>query len=214
MPKRTSLPSMLPPAAARSPSDRRRATRAPGCRPAPAHAASTSERHEEHDHRDEQRPALPRDPDHLAEREAQRRRDQQDREHSRKFDSGVGFSNGCAEFTLKKPPPLVPSCLIAICDAAGPSAMRLLGRPRLPSASVVGLRAAAPSRSRRRSAPRPARRGRARARSTAAAGCRASIRVRSTQKLPIVVGVLAREAADQRDQHRHAGRRRHEVLHA
>ena len=42
---------------------------------------------------------------------------------SRKFESGVGFSNGCAEFALKNPPPFVPSCLIAICDATGPSAM-------------------------------------------------------------------------------------------
>ncbi len=42
---------------------------------------------------------------------------------SRKFDSGVGFSNGWALLTLKKPPPLVPSCLIAICDAAGPTAI-------------------------------------------------------------------------------------------
>src|SRR5690242_18550639 len=39
---------------------------------------------------------------------------------SKKFESGVAFSNGWAEFTLKKPPPLVPSCLIAICEAAGP----------------------------------------------------------------------------------------------
>ncbi|MCY1251484.1 hypothetical protein D9M72_652530 [compost metagenome] len=35
----------------------------------------------------------------------------------------VGFSNGCAELTPKKPPPLVPSCLIAIWLAAGPSGM-------------------------------------------------------------------------------------------
>jgi len=35
----------------------------------------------------------------------------------------VGFSNGWAEFTPKKPPPLVPSCLMAICAAAGPRAM-------------------------------------------------------------------------------------------
>ncbi|MNG22872.1 hypothetical protein D3C84_1074120 [compost metagenome] len=35
----------------------------------------------------------------------------------------VGFSNGCAEFTPKKPPPLVPSCLMAIWLAAGPSGM-------------------------------------------------------------------------------------------
>ncbi len=41
---------------------------------------------------------------------------------SRKLENGVGFSNGCAELTLKYPPPLVPSCLIAICDAAGPTA--------------------------------------------------------------------------------------------
>jgi len=42
---------------------------------------------------------------------------------SRKFDHGVGFSKGCAELTLKKPPLLVLSCLIAICDAVGPTAI-------------------------------------------------------------------------------------------
>ena len=36
--------------------------------------------------------------------------------------SAVGFSNGCAEFALKKPPPLVPSILIASWLATGPSA--------------------------------------------------------------------------------------------
>ena len=41
---------------------------------------------------------------------------------STKLENAVGFSNGKAELTLKKPPPLVPSCLIAICDAAGPRA--------------------------------------------------------------------------------------------
>ena len=41
---------------------------------------------------------------------------------STKFANVVGFSNGIALFTLKKPPPFVPSCLIAICEAAGPSA--------------------------------------------------------------------------------------------
>ena len=40
-----------------------------------------------------------------------------------KLVSGVGFSNGCAEFALKKPPPLVPSILIASCEATGPCAM-------------------------------------------------------------------------------------------
>ena len=32
---------------------------------------------------------------------------------------GVGFSKGCAELAPKNPPPFVPSCLMAICDAAG-----------------------------------------------------------------------------------------------
>ena len=32
----------------------------------------------------------------------------------------VGFSNGCAELALKKPPPLVPSSLIASWEATGP----------------------------------------------------------------------------------------------
>jgi hypothetical protein len=37
--------------------------------------------------------------------------------------TGVGFSSGWAELTPKKPPPLVPSCLIATWEAAGPRAM-------------------------------------------------------------------------------------------
>src|SRR5215510_5510577 len=37
-----------------------------------------------------------------------------------KFDSAVGFSKGCAALALKKPPPLVPSILIATCEATGP----------------------------------------------------------------------------------------------
>ncbi|MNC78601.1 hypothetical protein D3C75_1308460 [compost metagenome] len=32
----------------------------------------------------------------------------------------VGFSNGCEELALKNPPPLVPSILIASCEATGP----------------------------------------------------------------------------------------------
>ena len=41
---------------------------------------------------------------------------------SMKLDKGVGFSNGCAELALKNPPPLVPSILIASCEATGPMA--------------------------------------------------------------------------------------------
>ncbi len=37
-----------------------------------------------------------------------------------KLESGVGFSHGWALFALKYPPPLVPSILIASCDATGP----------------------------------------------------------------------------------------------
>ncbi len=40
----------------------------------------------------------------------------------KKFVSAVGFSYGCAELALKKPPPLVPSILIASCEATGPIA--------------------------------------------------------------------------------------------
>jgi hypothetical protein len=37
--------------------------------------------------------------------------------------SGVGFSKGCAELTLKKPPPSPLSSLIASWEATGPSAI-------------------------------------------------------------------------------------------
>ena len=40
--------------------------------------------------------------------------------HSIIFVSELGFSNGCAEFTPKNPPPFVPNCLIAIWLAPGP----------------------------------------------------------------------------------------------
>ena len=44
---------------------------------------------------------------------------------SMKFDSHVGFSNGYAELTLKKPPPFVPSSLMTSCEATGPALERL-----------------------------------------------------------------------------------------
>ena len=68
-----------------------------------------------------------------------------------KFVSGVGFSYGCAELALKKPPPLVPSILMASCEATGPMAsvwvrvvtLSVTGLPcgvleRLPAASIFG----------------------------------------------------------------------------
>ncbi len=42
---------------------------------------------------------------------------------SRRFVKPLGFSNGCAEFTLKKPPPFEPSSLIASWEATGPMGM-------------------------------------------------------------------------------------------
>ncbi len=42
---------------------------------------------------------------------------------SKKLVNAVGFSNGCAELVLKKPPPFVPSSLIASCEATGPIAI-------------------------------------------------------------------------------------------
>ncbi len=66
---------------------------------------------------------------------------------SRKFDSGVGFSKGCAEFAFANPPPLVPSSLIASCEAIGPIGrvcVRVVrfSRTGLPAASFTGLPAA------------------------------------------------------------------------
>ena len=40
----------------------------------------------------------------------------------KKLVSADGFSYGWAELALKKPPPLVPSILMASCDATGPIA--------------------------------------------------------------------------------------------
>ncbi len=42
---------------------------------------------------------------------------------SRKFEAHVGFSKGWLELALKKPPPFEPNCLIAIWEAAGPTAI-------------------------------------------------------------------------------------------
>ena len=63
-----------------------------------------------------------------------------------RFDSGRSDfpADGRAEFTFGKPPPLVPSCLIATCDAAGPTAITcslavLVSVTGLPEVSVSGV---------------------------------------------------------------------------
>ena len=52
-----------------------------------------------------------------------------------KFERGVGFSYGWAALALKKPPPLVPSILMATWEAAGPWAM-IWESPALPRAEA------------------------------------------------------------------------------
>ena len=37
--------------------------------------------------------------------------------------NGFGFSNGCDEFALKNPPPLLPISLMTSCEATGPPTM-------------------------------------------------------------------------------------------
>ena len=121
MPKRISLPSMLPPeeaslAAVSAPA------RASAGLPACSAATVTAEQgHEDDRHGREQRPALSRGRRPCAPKVKHSAAGMSRiASISRKLESGVGFSNGCAEFTLKKPPPLVPSCLMATCEAAGP----------------------------------------------------------------------------------------------
>ena len=50
---------------------------------------------------------------------------------SKKLVRPLGFSNGKEELTLKKPPPLVPSSLIASCEATGPWARIWVPPPRV-----------------------------------------------------------------------------------
>ena len=49
--------------------------------------------------------------------------------------TALGFSYGCAELALKKPPPFVPSILIASCEATGPIARVWVG---LDLSSITG----------------------------------------------------------------------------
>ncbi len=53
----------------------------------------------------------------------------------RRFVQALGFSNGCAALAFMKPPPFVPSCLIASWLAIGPMAMVCLA----PSSVVASI---------------------------------------------------------------------------
>ena len=48
---------------------------------------------------------------------------------------GVGFSKGCVLLFPKKPPPFVPSCLMAIWDAAGPLGI-ICSTPSMPGTAM------------------------------------------------------------------------------
>ena len=122
---------------------------------------------------------------------------------ARKFESGVGFSNGCALLALKKPPPLVPNCLMISCDATGPCAMVCAARLRPSCTGVVRLAG---------SGRRPARRGTS---APTMADRQQHPERRARHVDPEVADgllLLLRDAADERDRHRDAGRRRHEVV--
>ena len=95
----------------------------PGTRAAPAARTGSASR--------QHRPALARVADHAAEGVSTARPGSgRSRASRRKLVSGVGFSYGCAELALKKPPPLVPSILMASCEATGPIGKRLGVRGR------------------------------------------------------------------------------------
>ena len=66
---------------------------------------------------------------------------------SSKLEIAVGFSYGCAELALKKPPPLVPSILMLSWEATGPIGsvcvrVVTVSCTGLPAASFTGLPAA------------------------------------------------------------------------
>jgi hypothetical protein len=54
---------------------------------------------------------------------------------SAKLASGLGFSNGCAELALKKPPPSPLKSLMTSCDATGPRAIVCVA----PSSAVASI---------------------------------------------------------------------------
>ncbi len=123
----------------------------------------------------------------------------------------MGFSKGWAELTLKKPPPLVPSCLMATCEAAGPSASvcsvtTAWSAPAVES-SRVGLYVGPEGLHHALRDEQQRQHERERQQHVERAAGEVDPEVADP------VGLGAGEAADQRHQHRHAGRRRDEVLH-
>ena len=120
---------------------------------------------------------------------------------ARKFDSGVGFSNGCALLALKKPPPLVPNCLMISCDATGPCAI-ICFAPSTVCTVSYGFRFWTTPCETRNSAPTMADRQQHPERRAHHVDPEVADRVL----------LLLRDAADEGDRDRDADRRRHEVV--
>ena len=114
----------------------------------------------------------------------------------------MGFSNGCAELTLKKPPPLLPSCLIAIQArqrAAGDELLDSLDRVTARKPWKFAMTPWLPSTTANRR--------------EIGSRMRVVPRTMSTQKLPMK-GVRVRvRPADERDHDREPHCRGSEVLH-
>ena len=95
------------------------------------------------------------------------------RKISNRLVNAVGFSNGCAEFAFRYPPPLVPSSLIASWEATSPPG-NVCVPPAMVATSNGGLRFWITPETTSTSA----------ARNDSGSSTRRLILVRSTQKFP------------------------------
>ena len=228
MPKRVSLPSMLPPdcraGAWSTPSS---ASRIAACSDAAGIQRRRTARH-----RREHRPALPLVADHAAEREYQRRGDQEDRQHLQEVRErrrvlermrGVGVEEAAA---------IGAEFLDRFLRSDRPHRDRLRGRRHVsharrrrahPSARCRRHPSSAPDTASPPACARPCSASKFwitpwLARNNASTNDSGSrihsvVRVRSTQALPRPFALLRAKPADQRDRHHDAGGGRKEVLH-
>ena len=120
---------------------------------------------------------------------------------SSRFDSGVGFSNGCDELALKKPPPLVPSSLITSCDATGPCAITC-SAPSTVLTWVYALKFCGTPCHTSTSAPM----------TLIGKSTHRIARVISTQKFPMVLRAAPHEAANHGDRDRDSRSGRDEIV--
>ena len=138
IPKRCSLPSRLPPLEPEM-HVRVQAGGVLGRRAVRLGDVGDDHRAEEHHHhRRVDRVALTAVAGHPPVHEHERRRDDQHEQHLEEVGERVGFSNGCAELVLKKPPPFVPSSLIDLLRGDRPHRDRLRQARDRVNGQVVG----------------------------------------------------------------------------